>query len=59
MPRRFPIFQFPNPPLIVAALAAAAARLGDRRYSPIAQLVARVALLVWALQEVLDGLRRL
>jgi hypothetical protein len=55
MPRRFPIFQFPNPPLILAALAGAAARLGDRRYSPVARLVSHLALLAWALEEVAGG----
>jgi hypothetical protein len=55
MPRRFPIFQFPNPPLIVAGLAAVAAGLTGRRYSPVAGLVSRLALLVWALEEVVSG----
>ncbi|HLJ02233.1 MAG TPA: hypothetical protein VKT31_02275 [Solirubrobacteraceae bacterium] len=55
MPRRFPIFQFPNPPLMVAGLAAAVARLSDRRYSPVALLLSRLALLVWALEEVITG----
>ena len=55
MPRRFPVFQFPNPPLIVAGLAGAAARLVDRRYSRGASLVSHVALLVWALEEVVSG----
>jgi hypothetical protein len=62
MPRRFPIFQFPNPPLIVAGLAGVVARLVDRRYSPVALLVSHLALLVWALEEVTAGanwLRRL
>ncbi|HTX30459.1 MAG TPA: hypothetical protein VMD09_03690 [Solirubrobacteraceae bacterium] len=55
MPRRFPIFQAPNPPLIVAVLAGAAARLGNRGYSGAARIVSHLALLVWALEEVLDG----
>jgi hypothetical protein len=55
MPRRFPIFQFPNPPLIVAGLAAAAARFIDRRYMPLTLLVSRLALLVWAAEEVVAG----
>jgi hypothetical protein len=55
MPRRFPIFQFPNPPLIVAGLAGAVGRLADRRYSPVARLVSHLALLVWALEEVIAG----
>jgi hypothetical protein len=62
MPRRFPIVQFPNPPLIVAGLAGAAARLVNRRYSRVAQLVSYLGLLVWAVEEISNGanwLRRL
>jgi hypothetical protein len=55
MPRQFPIVQFPNRSLIVAALAGAVARLADQRYSPVARLVSHLALLIWALQEVFDG----
>ena len=55
MPRRFPIFQFPNRPLIVAGLASVAARLAGRRYAPIAELISRLALLIWALEEVISG----
>jgi hypothetical protein len=55
MPRRFPIFQFPNRPLIVAGLAGAAARLGPRRHSQAAQWISQLALLVWALEELISG----
>ena len=55
MPRRFPIFQFPNSPLIVACLAGAVARVASGCYSPVALLVSRLALLVWALEEVTSG----
>jgi hypothetical protein len=55
MPRRFPIFQFPNRPLTIAGLAGVAARLVDRRLSPGALLVSRLALLVWALEELAGG----
>ena len=55
MPRRFPIFQFPNRPLIVAGLAGAVAKLAARRYSPVARLVSHLALLVWGLEEVVSG----
>ena len=55
LPRRFPIFQLPNSPLIVAALAGAAARLANCRYSPVARLVSHLALLVWAVEEVTTG----
>jgi hypothetical protein len=56
MPKRFPIVQFPNRSLIVAALAGAAARLAGRRPSaPLARSVSHLALLIWALQELFSG----
>jgi hypothetical protein len=55
MPRRFPIFQFPNRPLLTAGVAAAAARVADGRRSRVTWLVAHLALLVWALEEVFSG----
>jgi hypothetical protein len=56
MPRRFPIVQFPNRSLIVAALAGVAAGLAGRRpYAPVARSVSYLGLLVWALQEVFSG----
>jgi hypothetical protein len=55
MPRRFPIFQFPNRPLIIAGLAGATAKLAGHRYSPLARLISQLALLVWALQEMASG----
>ena len=60
MPRRFPIFQLPNRPLIAAWLAGVLAALSDNndrlaRISPLARLTSRVALLVWALEEVVSG----
>jgi hypothetical protein len=55
MPRRFPIFQFPNRPLIIAGLAGATARLAGGRYSPFARLVSQLSLLVWALEELASG----
>lgn len=55
MPRRFPIVQFPNLPLILAGLAGTAAKLADRPYAPVARLVSNLALLVWALEEVISG----
>ncbi len=55
MPRRFPIFQFPNRPLIVAGLAAVAARLVPRRCAQAAKLISQLALLVWALEELISG----
>lgn len=55
MPRRFPIFQFPNPPLIVAGVAAVTSRLVGGRLSPVAGRVSQLALLVWAFEEVVAG----
>lgn len=54
MPRRFPIFQLPNRPLIVAGIAAAVASL-SAAYSGVALLVSRLALLVWGLEELTSG----
>jgi len=55
MPRRFPIAQFPNPPMIVAMLAAAAARSADGSSARYAELLSRLALLVWGYEEITDG----
>lgn len=55
MPRRFPIVQFPNRPLILAGLAGAAARLVPRRHLQAAQSISQLALLVWALEEIISG----
>jgi hypothetical protein len=55
MPRRFPIFQFPNPPLIVAMAAGVLARAADRRYSRLALPVSHLALLIWSAEEVIGG----
>ncbi len=55
MPRRFPIAQFPNPPLLAAisAMAVAARTSGDTARA--ARIVADLAVLLWAYQEVTDG----
>lgn len=55
MPRRFPIVQFPNPPLIVAMLAAAIARRTHGSCSHQATQLSRLALLVWSAAEVTTG----
>ena len=55
MPRRFPIFQFPNRPLIVTFLAAAVARMTDGPARSRAALLSRLALLVWAAEEIKSG----
>ncbi len=55
MPRRFPIFQFPNPPLIAAILAGAIARTTHGPYSRNAMRLSRLALLVWSAEEIVTG----
>jgi hypothetical protein len=54
-PRRFPIVQFPNAPLIVAFLAGAAA---DRTHDPGHVYLAAISFLAfgrWAYEELLHG----
>jgi hypothetical protein len=55
MPRSFPIVQFPNRPLIAAALAAAIASGTRGQTSSAARLVSRLAFLVWSAEEIVDG----
>lgn len=55
MPRHFQIFQFPNPPLIAAMLAAAIARTTHGALSRNAMLLSRLALLVWSGEEIVSG----
>ena len=55
MPRSFPIVQFPNRPLIATVLTAAIARGTRGRAASAASLVSRLALLVWAAEELADG----
>lgn len=55
MPRRFPIFQFPNPPLIAAVLAGAIARTTHGRLSRTALLLSRLTLLAWSAAEIETG----
>jgi hypothetical protein len=55
MPRHFPIFQFPNPPLIVAMLAAAVARTTHGSSSHKATQLSRLALLAWSAAEITTG----
>ena len=53
MPR--PIVQFPNPPLIASIGAGAVARLASGDTARAAAVIADVALLVWAVEEIADG----
>jgi hypothetical protein len=55
MPRRFPIFQFPNPPLLAAMAAQAVARTANGETARGAAVVSDVALLVWSYEEVSHG----
>ena len=55
MPRGPTIVQFPNPPLLVAWTARAVARRTSGTARRRAALLSRVALLLWAYQELLYG----
>jgi hypothetical protein len=55
MPRRFPIVQFPNRPLIVTLVAAALARITPGQTRTALTLVSRLGLLVWSAEEITDG----
>ena len=55
MPRRFPIFQTPNPPLIVAMLGGVLAKAANGPLSRRATLAAQLALLLWAAEEITTG----
>jgi hypothetical protein len=55
MPRRFPLFQFPNAELVTAMAAASVAVNAGGESARAAEFVSRVALLVWAAEELLDG----
>ena len=54
-PRRFPLVQFPNPPLILALVAGALARLTDGQAHRDALAVSYVALAIWAYEEARNG----
>jgi hypothetical protein len=54
-PRRFPIVQFPNLPLIVALLAGVAGRYIDGAGHRYAVAVAFLATAIWAGEELLQG----
>ncbi len=55
MPRRFPIFQFPNLPLIATMVAAAVGRMTRGSASHRAMRLSRLGLLWWSAEEILSG----
>ena len=54
-PRRFPIVQFPNPPLIVALIAAAAVPLLHAEAHSYARSISYLGVAVWAYEELTHG----
>jgi hypothetical protein len=54
-PRRFPIVQFPNLPLIVALLAGGAGAFLDGSEHSYAVSVSYLALTIWAYEELVHG----
>ena len=54
-PRRFPIVQFPNLPLIVALLAGEIGRFLDGAEHSYAASVSYLALTIWAYEELVHG----
>ena len=55
MPRRFPILQFPNPPLITVILTATIARTTHGPRSHKATQISRLSLLVWSAEGMTTG----
>jgi len=54
-PRRFPIVQFPNLPLIVAVLAGEAGKFLDGSAHSYAASVSYLAMAIWAYEELVHG----
>lgn len=54
-PRRFPIVQFPNPPLAVALVSGALASLVNGTGHDYAMSVSYLALMIWAYEELVHG----
>jgi hypothetical protein len=55
MPRRFPMFQFPNPPLIATMAAGAIAMVTQGAPSRRAMQLSRLGLLWWSAEEIISG----
>jgi hypothetical protein len=54
-PRRFPIVQFPNLPLIIAFLASQAGRVVGASEHPYATSISYLAMTIWAYEEFVEG----
>jgi hypothetical protein len=54
-PRRFPIVQFPNPPLILAGAGWGLASLTEGTAHDVGRTVFAIGFAVWAVQEVAAG----
>ena len=54
-PRRFPVAQFPNPPLLLAFAGWALAAVAGGTAHDIGRVIFAVGLAVWALEEALRG----
>ena len=54
-PRRFPIAQFPNPPLLLALAGDVLAAVTDHTAHDVGRAVFTIGLGVWAWQEAVDG----
>jgi hypothetical protein len=54
-PQRFPIVQFPNPPLIIAVLASAAAARTHHPGHAYLTAISFLAFGIWAYEELLHG----
>ena len=54
-PRRFPIAQFPNPPLLVSFAGSILAALTDGRAHGVGRAAATLGLGIWAWGEALEG----
>jgi hypothetical protein len=54
-PRRFPIVQFPNPPLLLALAGSGFAAVTDGTARDVGRAVFALGLAVWALEEAVCG----
>jgi hypothetical protein len=54
-PRRYPIAQFPNPPLLIALAGSLLAAVSDGTAHDAGRILSAAALAVWAAQETASG----